>query len=97
MNFRTTLEQAGRIAGLAGELDVTEAEVMRRLLDRALAQRDVLRSLRAELARDSRARRRAAEDFARRDGLFSSGTVLVDGEPVSVGPDVSDVVVRTDD
>jgi len=56
MQFRTTLDQAGRIAGLAGELGVSEAEVMRRLLDRALESggRGLLRELRAEIAAEGR-------------------------------------------
>jgi hypothetical protein len=33
---RTSLEQAARIAGLAGELGITESEVVRLLLERGL-------------------------------------------------------------
>ena len=56
MQFRTTLDQAGRIAGLAGELEVSEGEVMRRLIDRALEQggRQLLNQLRREVERDRR-------------------------------------------
>jgi hypothetical protein len=54
MQFRTTLDQAGRIAGLAGELGTSEGEVMRRLIDRALEAggRELLAELRLEIARD---------------------------------------------
>jgi hypothetical protein len=49
LQFRTTLDQAGRIAGLAGELEVSESEVLRLLLDQVLDQKPapLLASLRA--------------------------------------------------
>lgn len=49
MQFRTTLDQAGRIAGLAGELDATEAEVMRQLVDMALETPRLLSVLRQRI------------------------------------------------
>lgn len=51
LQFRTTLDQAGRIAGLAGELGISESEVLRLLLDQVLDQKpaQLLRTLREEL------------------------------------------------
>jgi len=49
LEFRTSLDQAGRIAGLAGELEVSEAEVLRRLLNWSLADPRTLARLRHEL------------------------------------------------
>jgi hypothetical protein len=51
LQFRTSLDQAGRVAGLAGELGVAESEVLRLLLDRALDAKSavLIRELRAEL------------------------------------------------
>jgi hypothetical protein len=49
LEFRTTFDQAGRVAGLAGELEVSEAEVMRRLVNWALADPNVLGRLHGEL------------------------------------------------
>ena len=62
---RTTLDQAGQIAGLAGELDVTESEIMRRLLAHALepGAGAVLKRLRGELAQEREAQREAQREF----------------------------------
>lgn len=53
LQFRTSLDQAGRIAGLAGELDESEAEILRRLVDWSLARPKLLQELRAELASEA--------------------------------------------
>jgi hypothetical protein len=49
VQFRTSLDQAGQIAGLAGELDASESEVVRVLITRAIEAGDVLRYVRREL------------------------------------------------
>jgi hypothetical protein len=60
LQTRTTLEQAGRIAGLAGELGVSEAEVTRRLIDLGLELGgDVLKRLRRDIHQERLAERDA--------------------------------------
>jgi hypothetical protein len=67
LQFRTTLDQAGRVAGLAGELEIAESEVLRLLLDRALEgpARTLLRELRAELAEQRERIERQIEEHER--------------------------------
>ena len=50
--FRTTLDQAGRVAGLAGELGWTEAEVYRELVNMSLETPYLIRELRKRERRD---------------------------------------------
>lgn len=59
LQVRTSLDQAGHVAGIAGELETTESEVVRLLLARALAE-DPLNYIRGELA-EQRERQREAE------------------------------------
>ncbi len=71
LQFRTTLDQAGRVAGLAGELETTEADVLRRLLDRALDERGLLRSLRSEITQERREHDELARQVDREHGVIS--------------------------
>ncbi len=75
LEFRTTLDQAGRVAGLAGELQVSEAEVLRRLLDWSLAHPKVLGRLRGELANQAEGERRAVR-MGERSGEIPGGIPL---------------------
>jgi hypothetical protein len=70
LQFRTTLDQAGRIAGLAGELETTESDVTRRLVDRALDRKDLLRSLRAEIHRERQEQEQAEREYDRQTGVL---------------------------
>jgi nitrogen fixation protein FixH len=82
MQFRTTLDQAGRIAGLAGELGIAESDVIRRLIDRALDQvpaRQLLRELRADVAAEQ-ARREDLQDRAERGEFDAEGQAARDRE-----------------
>jgi hypothetical protein len=80
LEFRTTFDQAGRVAGLAGELEVSEAEVVRRLLNWAFADHpDALARLRAELANQAEGERRAVR-IAEATGEIPSG-----GSPADPG------------
>jgi hypothetical protein len=71
LQFRTTLDQAGRVAGLAGELEIAESEVLRMLLDRALDVKstELLSALRAELGQREREREQLLEQ-AEREGAI---------------------------
>lgn len=73
VQFRTSLDQAGQIAGLAGELEIPESDVVRRLiawsLDRGSSQ--VLRHLRKQLRDEDQERDRAIDQL--------SGGVVVTG------------------
>jgi hypothetical protein len=75
LEFRTTLDQAGRVAGLAGELEVSEAEVVRRLLNWSLAHPKVLGRLAAELGDQVEGERRAVR-MAERTGEIPGGIPL---------------------
>jgi hypothetical protein len=75
LEFRTTFDQAGRVAGLAGELEVSEAEVMRRLLNWALADTNVLGRLRAELVAEAERQERDLRE-AERTGKIPGGVPL---------------------
>ncbi len=63
LQFRATLDLAGRIAGLAGELDASESEVCRRLVERALEAggRTLLEELRSEILAERQAEPTEAE------------------------------------
>jgi len=56
LQFRASLDQAGRVAGLAAELGISDSQVMRMLVDRALVgpAPQLLRELRATVAEDAR-------------------------------------------
>jgi len=75
LEFRTTLDQAGRIAGLAGELDTSEAEVLRRMLDWSLTDPHVLGRLRTELQDQADEQERLLRD-AERTGKIPGGAQL---------------------
>jgi len=75
LEFRTSLDQAGRIAGLAGELETSEAEVLRRMLNWTLSDPKVLGRLRAELQADVDERERQVRD-AERTGKIPGGVPL---------------------
>lgn len=78
MQFRTTFEQAGRVAGLAGDLDVSEAEVIRRLMTWALDGKNVGARLRKELAAEERANVRRSRALERELGLDVGDLAPVD-------------------
>lgn len=75
LEFRTTLDQAGRIAGLAGELETSEAEVLRRMLNWTLSDPHVLGRLRTELQDQADEQERLLRD-AERTGKIPGGAQL---------------------
>ena len=52
LQYRTTLAQAGWIAGLAGELEQSEAWIVRTLLERCQREPGILRALELEAAQE---------------------------------------------
>jgi len=69
VQFRTTFDQAGQIAGLAGELGISESDVWRRLVSWALdrGSKQVLRELRRELATEQAETERAIAEHERQE------------------------------
>jgi hypothetical protein len=86
LQFRTTLDQAGRIAGLSGELDVSEAEILRDLVDEMLARPKLLEELRGRVKERAAHRERLSELAAEGDveGLVAAGVSRSEAEKTAV-------------
>lgn len=78
IQFRTSLDQAGQIAGLAGELEIPESDVVRRLLGWSLDRGStaVLKHLRKQLQVEDDRREEAIRKLG--GGLVITGVERVD-------------------
>jgi hypothetical protein len=71
VQFRTSLDQAGQVAGLAGELGISESDVWRRLAGWSLeaGSKNVLTRLRREIAEERERDERGEREHFRRRGI----------------------------